>query len=203
MARQPPGADDPLFTARLTAWLMRQQSLTARFEGLATAANDCWTEAQADEVAAGVALLGKYRDAGYARGDWPGSTWTWCDGFFEQGRSALPPGLSPALVAQLLFFRVTERRRWDQLDVVCLGCGLQLPRANGAPYYPEPVSGVFPECPHCGGTAFQWCIEIPQEHHPWMDDPSNYIGPRPHPLDRNSSQFQLRQPGTLGDTGQA
>jgi hypothetical protein len=63
------------------------------------------------------------------------------------------------------------------MDVTCIGCGLQLPRDKSAPYHPAPTSGFFPRCPHCGGTAMQWAIQVEGEHYPWMDLP-DYVGRR-------------------------
>jgi hypothetical protein len=80
-------------------------------------------------------------------------------------------------MCRLLVIRLAERGRLDDMDVTCVGCGLQLARARSAPYPSAPTSGYFPCCPHCGSTGVQWAILVEGERYPWMDLPG-YVGRR-------------------------
>jgi hypothetical protein len=80
---------------------------------------------------------------------------------------------------RLMLLRLSERTGYS-LDVICTGCGLQLPRQPSATAHPEPACGYFESCPHCGGGRFVWC-PLPHydaPHYPWMDLPG-YLGEEP------------------------
>jgi hypothetical protein len=164
-------------------WLQRAQQVLERFFELIDAADDLLdspgflTEAQQMRREESLAWCEAQGREGQ-RPWYNGCPQAWLDGLLEDGRSRLPEDLTPELMARLLAVPLGACGQMDQMDVVCVACGLQLPRQQAAPYSPAPTSGFFDCCPHCGGTAMEWSILVGRQDFAWKALPG-FVGRRP------------------------
>jgi hypothetical protein len=158
-------------------WLVRFWPVAERFQELVESALDLVTDEEFERVNEGLKLHAEYhRDSeGWRRGDWGGSPRCWSHGVLDSGFSILPPDLSVEVVYRLLVIRLTERARLNDIDLVCVKCGLQLPRDKQAPWYPEVQIGFFACCPHCGGEQMEYAHCVGSRHYPWKDSPG-FVG---------------------------
>jgi hypothetical protein len=91
----------------------------------------------------------------------------------NRGESALPGGMTPAVMRQLLKIHLYERP--DTVLEVCETCGVARPgrcghwvrdERGGQRFIHRP--DYFEACPACGGSEWTWSTRIREKPHPWQ-----------------------------------